>query len=111
VLARTLLSGLPELGKLNRKQIAALVGVAPMNRDSGKHRGRRTILGGRSQVRAILYMGTLVATRWNPVIRAYYEHLLKLGKLKKVAITACMRKLIIILNAMVRDNQTWKSAV
>ncbi len=108
VLSLALLSSLPELGKLNRKQIASLVGLAPLNRDSGLMRGRRTILGGRARVRTPLYMATLVATRYNPRIKSYYEHLLGLGKVKKVALVACMRKLLIILNAMLRDNQTWQ---
>jgi transposase len=107
ILSRTLLGSLPELGQLNRKQIAALVGVAPLNRDSGSMRGKRTTWGGRGRVRAALYMSTLVATRCNPGIAAYYGHLLEMGKAKKVALTACMRKLLTILNAMVRDNQSW----
>lgn len=110
VLSITLLASLPELGRLNRKKIAALVGVAPMNRDSGLMRGKRTIRGGRSPVRTALYMATLVATQHNPVISAYYHHLLSKGKEKKLALTACMRKLLIILNAMVRDNRTWQNA-
>jgi transposase len=111
VLSMTLLGTLPELGNLTRKQIAALAGVAPFNRDSGKYRGKRTIKGGRTRVRAPLYMATLVATRFNPVIKAYYNHLLKMGKIKKVALTACMRKLLIILNAIVREHCPWKYAV
>lgn len=109
VLARTLLASLPELGTLNRKQIAALVGVAPLNRDSGRLRGRRTIWGGRAPVRAALYMGALAATRWNPVIRAFYQRLCAAGKAKKVALTACMRKLLIILNAMVQHRTPWET--
>ena len=101
----TLLAELPELGKLNRKQIAALVGVAPLNRDSGQHRGKRQIWGGRASVRATLYMGALVATRRNPTIKTFYEKLCKAGKVKKVALVACMRKLLTILNAMVRDGR------
>jgi transposase len=101
----TLLADLPELGKLDRKKIAALVGVAPMNYDSGKKRGYRKTKGGRAEVRSILYMSTLVATRHNPVIRPQYQQLLKRGKLKKVALTACMRKFLTILNAMLRDQQ------
>jgi len=104
----SLLSTLPELGRLNRKEIAALVGVAPLNRDSGTLRGRRTIWGGRAHVRSALYMATLVGTRHNPVLRAFYQRLLAAGKPKKVALTACMRKLLIMLNAMVRDNATWQ---
>jgi transposase len=107
VLSITLLGVMPELGTLNRKEIAALAGVAPFNRDSGKYRGKRTIRGGRSQVRAALYMAALVATRFNPVIKAYYQHLLVLGKLKKIALVACMRKLLTILNAILRDHRAW----
>lgn len=103
----TLLASLPELGKLNRKQIAALVGVAPFNRDSGTMRGKRMIWGGRAAVRNVLYMAALVATRHNAVIQSFYERLLQAGKPKKVALTACMRKILTILNAMVRDNQPW----
>ena len=108
VLSRTLMSQLPELGDLNRKEIAALVGVAPFNRDSGTWRGRRTIWGGRAAVRSVLYMSTLVATRHNPVIREFYERLLAAGKAKKVALTACMRKLLTILNAMVKNQPRWQ---
>jgi transposase len=107
VLATTLLSDLPELGKLNRKQIAALAGVAPLNRDSGSMRGKRAIWGGRATVRASLYMGTLVAARYNPVISQLYQRLLEAGKCKKVALVACMRKLLTILNSMVRYNTKW----
>ena len=95
----TLLADLPELGRLDRKQIAALVGVAPYNRDSGPHRGKRIVWGGRSRVRAALYMGALMASRWNPVIRDFYQRLLATGKPKKLALTACMRKLLTILNS------------
>ena len=108
VLSVTLLAGLPELGTLNRKQIAALVGVAPLNRDSGLLRGRRTVWGGRARVRATLYMATLTATRYNPVIRAFYERLCASGKAKKVAITACMRKMLTILNSMLRHHAAWQ---
>jgi transposase len=108
VWSRTLRSQLPELGDLNRKEIAALVGVAPFNRDSGTWRGRRTIWGGRAAVRSVLYMSTLVATRHHPVIREFYERLLAAGKAKKVALTACMRKLLTILNAMVKNQQRWQ---
>jgi transposase len=108
VLSTTLLAGLPELGALGRKQIAALVGVAPLNRDSGRYRGKRMVWGGRARVREALYMGTLVATRFNPVIRAFYQRLLAAGKPKKVALTACMRKLLTILNAMARHNTPWQ---
>lgn len=106
-LALTILAHLPELGTLDRKRIAALVGVAPFNRDSGVFRGRRTVWGGRTRVRAALYMGTLVASRHNPVIRAFYQRLLAAGKPKKVALTACMRKLLIILNAMLKHQTPW----
>jgi transposase len=107
VLATTLLASLPELGRLNRKAIAALVGVAPLNRDSGTFRGRRMVWGGRAAVRAVLYMGTLVAVRHNPVLRAFYQRLRAAGKLPKVALTACMRKLLTILNAMLKHHQPW----
>lgn len=103
VTAATLLADLPELGKLDRKQIAALVGVAPMNHDSGKKRGYRKTKGGRPEVRSVLYMSALSAIRYNPVIKAQYDQLVKRGKEKKVAITACMRKMLTILNAMMRD--------
>ena len=103
----TLLADLPELGTLNKKQIASLTGVAPINRDSGKLRGKRRIHGGRASVRTVLYMATLSATQCNPVIKAFYKKLVKQGKHKKVAITACMRKFITMLNAMVRDNCEW----
>jgi transposase len=108
VTTATLLADLPELGKMDRKKVAALVGVAPMNYDSGKKRGYRKTKGGRTEVRSVLYMATLVATRRNPVIRTQYQHLLKQGKLKKVALTACMRKFLTILNAMVRDQQPFR---
>lgn len=103
----TIMAGLPELGTLNRKQIACLVGVAPLNRDSGRMRGKRTIWGGRADVRAALYMAALSASRHNPVIREFYHRLLAAGKLKKVALTACIRKLLTILNAMVKNNARW----
>jgi transposase len=108
VCARTLLLELPELGPLTRQQIAALVGVAPLNCDSGTRRGRRTIWGGRAHVRTVLYMGTLVATRFNPRIKAFYERLLAAGKVKKVALTACMRKFLTILNAMLKHRTPWQ---
>jgi transposase len=108
VLARTLLAELPELGELKNKQLAALVGVAPLNRDSGILRGRRAIWGGRSGVRAALYMGALVATRCNPDVKVFYERLLAGGKPKKVALVACMRKLLVILNAMLRNRTPWR---
>jgi len=108
VLARTLTASLPELGRLNRRQLAALVGVAPMNRDSGTLRGRRTIWGGRAALRATLYMGALAASRSNPAIRTFYQRLLKNGKPKKLALTACMRKLLTILNAIVKSEVPWR---
>jgi transposase len=110
VTTATLLAELPELGKMDRKKIAALVGVAPMNYDSGKKRGYRKTKGGRTEVRSVLYMSTLVATRYNPVIRNQYQQLLKRGKEKKVALTACMRKFLTILNAMLRDKQPFRCA-
>ena len=111
VLSMTLLSDLPELGALNRGEIAALVGVAPFNRDSGALRGKRTVWGGRRQVRAALYMAALVATRYNPVLRDFYQRLCTAGKPKKVALTACMRKLLTILNVMVKHNRHWNPAI
>jgi transposase len=101
------LADLPELGALNRKQIAALVGVAPLAKDSGTLRGKRMVWGGRAPVRAVLYMGALIASRHNPVIRDFYQRLVAAGKPKKVALTACMRKLLVILNTMVRNNTRW----
>ena len=111
VLAMTLLSGLPELGALNRGEIAALVGVAPFNRDSGTLRGKRKVWGGRGQVRAALYMAALVATRYNPVLRDFYQRLCAAGKPKKVALTACMRKLLTILNVMVKHHRHWNPII
>jgi len=108
VTTATLLADLPELGKMDRKKVAALVGVAPMNYDSGRKRGYRKTKGGRTEVRSVLYMATLVATRRNPVICTQYQQLLKRGKLKKVALTACMRKFLTILNAMVRNQQPFR---
>jgi transposase len=108
VCARTLVLELPELGTLTRQQIAALVGVAPLNRDSGTLRGRRTIWGGRAHVRTVLYMGTLVATRYNPQIKVFYERLLAAGNVKKVALIACMHKLLTILNAMLKHRTPWQ---
>ena len=108
-LSLTLLAYVPELGTLDRRQIAALVGVAPFSRDSGTLRGKRTIWGGRARVRAALYMGALVATRYNPVIQVFYRRLLAAGKAKKVALVACMRKLLTILNSMVKSGQHWDS--
>lgn len=107
-LSGTLIAQLPELGSLDRRQIAALVGVAPFNRDSGMMRGRRIIWGGRGRVRAVLYMSTLVATRYNPVIRDFYLRLCSAGKRKKVALIACMRKLLTILNSMLKYHSTWE---
>jgi transposase len=111
VLSATLLADLPELGTVPHKQIAALVGLAPLNQDSGKKRGQRVIWGGRATVRAALYMATLVATRRNPVIRTFYQRLLAMHKPKKVALTACMHKLLRILNAMVRHQTSWSAPV
>ncbi len=107
VVSRTLIGELPELGRLTHKEIAALVGVAPLARDSGTLRGKRMVWGGRAPVRAALYMGALVGTRRNPVLRAFYERLRAAGKPRKVALTACMRKLLVIANAMVRSNTRW----
>lgn len=103
-----LISCVPELGQLNRKKIASLIGVAPLNRDSGRFKGRRMIWGGRAQVRSVLYMSTLSAIRFNPIIRQFYQRLRNAGKCFKVALVACMRKLLIILNAMVRDQTKWR---
>lgn len=108
VTAATLLADLPELGQLDRKEIAALVGVAPMNRDSGRKRGYRKTQGGRPDVRSALYMSTLTGIRYNPILKAQYDQLVKRGKEKKVAITACMRKMLTILNAMMRDQQPFR---
>ncbi len=108
VMSRTLLADLPELGTLSRQQIAALVGIAPFNQDSGTRRGRRTCWGGRASVRTALYMAALVATKCNPVIAAFYQRLLAAGKRKKVALVACMRKLLTILNAMVHHKTKWQ---
>jgi transposase len=109
VTRRTLIAELPELGQLTRRKIAALVGLAPINRDSGTMRGRRTIAGGRAPVRATLFMAALVASRANPVIAAYYKKLRAAGKTAKQALTACMRKLIVILNAIIRDQKPWQT--
>ena len=106
-LSLTLLAHLPELGTLDRRQIAALVGVAPFNRESGTLRGKRTVWGGRPRVRATLYMGAMVASRHNPVIRDYYQKLLAAGKPNKVALVACMRKLLVILNAILKHRASW----
>ncbi len=111
VVSRTLIGDLPELGRLNRKQIAALVGVAPLARDSGTLRGKRMVYGGRAHVRAALYMAALVASRHNPTLRTFYHRLLQAGKPKKVALTACMRKLLTMLNAMVNTNTRWRTVI
>jgi transposase len=109
VIATTLMARLPELGTVSDKRISALVGVAPFNRGSGQVRGKRTIWGGRANVRAVLYMGTMVATRYNPVLKAFYERRLSQGKAKKVALIACMHKLLRILNAIIRDLKPWQA--
>jgi transposase len=106
--ARTLIAELPELGHLGRRQIASLVGVAPVNRDSGTSRGRRIVQGGRSAVRTALYMPTLTAIRRNPTIRALYGRLIGRGKPAKLALTACIRKLLVVLNAILRDRRPWR---
>ena len=109
VVTTTLLANLPELGTLTGKQITALVGVAPLNRDSGSWRGKRTVWGGRAQIRAVLYMAAIVAARFNPVIRAFYERLCAAGKAKTVALTSCMRKLLIMLHAMLKHRTPWRT--
>jgi transposase len=109
VCAHTLLRELPALGTRTRQQMAAVVGVAPLNGDSGTLRGRRTIWGGRAHVRTVLYMGTLVATRYNPRIKAFYQRLLAAGKVKKVALTACIHKFLTILNAMLKHRTPWQA--
>jgi transposase len=108
VVATTLVAELPELGSLNRREIGALVGVCPFNHDSGGRRGKRLIWGGRSSVRAALYMATLCATRFNPIIKAFYRRLVDAGKHKKVAIVACMRKLLVTMNVMIRTDTSWR---
>jgi transposase len=110
VTSRPLTADLPELGRLDRRRIAALVGIAPVNRDPGQMRGRRSIAGGGTAVRNVLFMATLTAIRWNPVIKAHYAQLTARGRPKKVAIVACMRKMLTILNAMVRDGRPWSPA-
>ncbi len=109
--AATLIADVPELGQLSRREISALIGVAPLARDSGLFRGKRTTFGGRAQVRCTLYMATLVATRHNPVIKRFYERLVGAGKAKKVALVACMRKLLTILNAMVKSGKPWDESL
>ncbi len=111
VVSSTILIELPELGSLNRRKVAALVGVAPLNRDSGTMRGRRTVWGGRAKLRSTLYMAALVASRCNPIIAAFYQRLVNAGKAKKVALVACMRKLITILNAMMRTMTVWQPEI
>jgi transposase len=111
VTAFTLLAELPELGTLNRQKIAALAGLAPFNKDSGPRRGKRRIFGGRAGVRCVLYMAALSASKTNPVIKDFYERLLAKGKVKKVALVACMRKLLIILNAIIRDTRPWQQPI
>jgi len=108
VLSLSLLTGLPELGNVSPREIAALVGVAPFNHDSGKYHGRRIVWGGRANVRSVLYMATLTAVRFNASIKAFYERLISKGKKPKVAITACMRKLLVVLNAMIRNGTKWQ---
>ena len=108
MLSRTLVAEVPELGALNRQEIAALIGVAPFNRDSGTLRGKRAVWGGRAHVRAVLYMSTLAAVRHNSVLKAFYERLRAVGKAPKVALTACMRKLLTILNAMLKHQTPWQ---
>lgn len=108
VVSCTLISALPELGTLNRKQIASLAGVAPFNRDSGRLRGKRCIWGGRHELRAVLYMGAVAAIRLNPIIGAYYRRLVENGKANKVALTACMRKMLTILNSMMKTRTPWR---
>ncbi|WP_231731088.1 IS110 family transposase [Lacimicrobium alkaliphilum] len=107
VLAYTLLTELPELGELNRKEIAALVGVAPMNKESGAYNGKRRIRGGRHRVRTVMFMAMMSAIQCNPVFKRYYEHLKAAGKLPKVALIACMRKLIVILNTLLKNEEKW----
>jgi transposase len=108
VTASTLVADLPEIGEINRQKIAALAGLAPFNKDSGAKKGKRKIFGGRADIRAPLYMAALSAAKHNPVIRAFYQSLIKRGKLEKVALTACMRKLLVIANALVRKGEVWQ---
>ena len=110
VASRAPIAGMPELGRLDRRGLAALVGVAPVNRDSGQMRGHRAIAGGRTAVRNLLYMTTLATIRWNPVIKAHYRQMTERGRPKKVAIIACLRRLLGILNAMLKSKSPWKPA-
>ena len=110
VMSLTILADLPEIGTMNRRQIAALVGVAPLNRDSGKYKGRRTIWGGRARIRSVLYMCVISGICHNPKIKAFYNRLISSGKKHKVAITACMRKLMIILNTMIKNDTCWNES-
>lgn len=109
--ANALISGLPEIGLLNRREIASLTGTAPMNKDSGKHRGKRMTLGGRREIRTMMYMPTLVAIQHNPVIRKFYNRLVEAGKAKMVAVVACMRKILVILNSMVKNDKKWEPKI
>jgi transposase len=111
VVSQAVIAQLPEIGTLSGKKVAALVGVAPFNRDSGRFRGKRMIRGGRSYLRNKLYMAAVVASQWNPVIRSFYQRLLAAGKTPKLALTACIRKLVLILNAMVKNNQPWNQFI
>jgi transposase len=111
VVSRAIMAQLPEIGTLPGKKTVALVGVAPYNRDSGRFRGKRMIRGGRSYLRRLLYMAAVAATRWNPVIRTFYQRLVAAGKPPKLALTACIRKLVLILNAMVKNNQPWNQFI
>ena len=110
ITAQTLIADLPELGSIDRRRIVALVGVAPVNRDSGQMRGRRTIAGGRTEVRNVLYMAVLSAIQWNPIIKSHYRRLVERGRPKKVALIACMRRLLGILNAILRTKTPWQVA-
>jgi transposase len=110
VMSLTILADLPEIGTMNRRQIAALVGVAPLNRDSGKYKGRRAIWGGRARIRSVLYMCVISGICHNPKIKAFYNRLISSGKKHKVAITACMRKLMIILNTMIKNGTCWNES-
>jgi transposase len=110
IMSMTILADLPEIGTLNRRQIASLVGVAPMNRDSGKYKGKRTIWGGRARIRSVLYMCVISGIRHNPRIKGFYKRLRNAGKKNKVAITACMRKLMIMLNTMVKNGTCWNAS-